>query len=354
MSTIVFVDPEISTQVDGAQSSRVPVSLPKDPYRHAYLVGMDTESEPFEGEAETPESPHIVAPPTCCVQERVLACPVIARMAVHVPPAMSPGLSAGIAEVAAMSDSAFRKRFRSSYDRSHRQPFQSRRGIEIWESRVVVLDDEGHSVESDGFGLGQEEEAVPEGQQREVSVVREVVSEPLGLGTFEVGQGSKSAPEPERSKSVSASWQPTLTTWKDREGGMVYIDVHAYPPPAPPVQTPPSPEWSSGSFLISPAPYIVLSPIPSPMISLTVPSHIASHVATLTATILVNKDQFIEVGAQLELYKIILQDHTQRLDAMPPALFAEIDRDAALQRELQEMRRRVTALDRKWTVGSGR
>nr|GEW15232.1 hypothetical protein [Tanacetum cinerariifolium] len=39
---------------------------------------MDTESEPFEGEAEAPESPHTVAsptsvpdstPPTCCVQE---------------------------------------------------------------------------------------------------------------------------------------------------------------------------------------------------------------------------------------------------------------------------------------------
>ncbi|GKB36735.1 hypothetical protein Tco_0881677 [Tanacetum coccineum] len=59
------------------------------------------------------------------------------------------------------------------------------------------------------------------------------------------------------------------------------------------------------------------------MISLTVPSP----VATLTATIPVDEDQFIEVGAQLELYRSILQDHTQRLDAMPPTLFVEIDRD---------------------------
>ncbi|GKA06694.1 hypothetical protein Tco_0685918 [Tanacetum coccineum] len=41
----------------------------QDPYeaiRQAYLVGTDTESEPFEDpvETETPESPHIVASPT--------------------------------------------------------------------------------------------------------------------------------------------------------------------------------------------------------------------------------------------------------------------------------------------------
>ncbi|GKE04342.1 hypothetical protein Tco_1396360, partial [Tanacetum coccineum] len=47
MSTPVFVDPEIFTQADGAQSSRVPVPLPEDPYeviRQAYLVETDTES----------------------------------------------------------------------------------------------------------------------------------------------------------------------------------------------------------------------------------------------------------------------------------------------------------------------
>ncbi|GJV82523.1 hypothetical protein Tco_1522421 [Tanacetum coccineum] len=62
MSTLVFIDPKISSQADGAQSSRVPVPLPEDPYeaiRQAYLVGMDTESEPFEDpiETEAPESP---------------------------------------------------------------------------------------------------------------------------------------------------------------------------------------------------------------------------------------------------------------------------------------------------------
>ncbi|GKD55616.1 hypothetical protein Tco_1289003 [Tanacetum coccineum] len=60
--------------------------------------------------------------------------------------------------------------------------------------------------------------------------------------TFEVGQGSGSAPEFERPETVLAFRQPTLTTWTDPEDGMVYIGIPDYPPPAPPVQTLPSPE----------------------------------------------------------------------------------------------------------------
>nr|GEW01881.1 hypothetical protein [Tanacetum cinerariifolium] len=114
------------------------------------ILWTDTESEPFEGEAETPESPHIVAPSTCHDEESegsdtsglrstssdstaplssdhplihttpalVLILRRTVRMAVCVPPAMSPGLSASRAKVAAMSDLAFHKRFRSPYDSS--------------------------------------------------------------------------------------------------------------------------------------------------------------------------------------------------------------------------------------------
>ncbi|GJV39103.1 hypothetical protein Tco_1417543 [Tanacetum coccineum] len=102
MSTLVCVDSESSTQADRAQSSRVPVPLLEDPYeaiRQVYLDGKDTESEPFEDpiDTETPET---------------------ARMAVRVPYAMSSGLSASMAEVAAMSEYVFRKGFRSSYESS--------------------------------------------------------------------------------------------------------------------------------------------------------------------------------------------------------------------------------------------
>ncbi|GJV20610.1 hypothetical protein Tco_1369630 [Tanacetum coccineum] len=171
------------------------------------------------------------------------------------------------------------------------------------------LDDEGRSIDEEGLGLeGSEEEAVPEGQQRAAPVVETVVGEPLGLGygalrrrvlaveeyqvynMFEVGQGSGSVPELERPERVWAIRQPTLTTWIDLEDGIAYIDIPTYLPPAPPAQTLPSPEWSSGSLPVSPAPSAVPSPIPSPMISLTVPSPKASPVATQIVTISVDED----------------------------------------------------------------
>ncbi|GJT16724.1 reverse transcriptase domain-containing protein [Tanacetum coccineum] len=392
MSTPVFVNSESSTQADDAQSTRVPVPLPKDPYdaiRQANLVGTDTESEPFEDlRSESPESPHIVASPisfpdstppighvegfegsgtssagstssdstTPLSPDYPLTCdtPVLvpslrrnARMAMRIQPALSPGYSARLAEVTSMSDIAFHKRFRSFYESSPspsptllvRKRYKgtselilgtNSEGDELGDEEVSLdsdsrsedakdegpaagdedpglddkgyglddescgIDDEGHSVESDGLGLEEEDEA-----------------------------GSGSAPELERSERVSAFRQPAFTTWTDPEDGTVYIDVLTYPPSAPPIQTPPSPDWTPGSLPISPSHSDVPSPVSSPLISLTVPSP----VATLTATIPVDEDQFIVVGAQLELYRSILQDYTQRLDAMPHTLFAKIDRD---------------------------
>ncbi|GKC53380.1 hypothetical protein Tco_1076125 [Tanacetum coccineum] len=338
MSTPVFVDPESSTQADGAQSSRVPVPLPEDPYkaiRQAYLDGMDTESEPFEDpiDTETPESPLAIAPPIPLSESTPpVLVPILrrtARMAVRVPHAMLSGLSGGMAEVAAMSESAFRKRFRSSYESSPsvsppdlplRKHYRGTSELvedsdedgdeedekieESMDSKSVGedvedegptvededpatedegltagveglgmddegyglddesrgIDDEGHSVESDGLGLEEEEEVVPGGQQQAAPVVGTTVSLPLGLGNgalrrrelaleegdvysmFEVGQGSGSALESERPERVSAFRQPTLTTWTNPKDGMIYIDIPDYPPPAPPVQTPPLPE----------------------------------------------------------------------------------------------------------------
>ncbi|GKE83538.1 hypothetical protein Tco_1557280 [Tanacetum coccineum] len=309
MSTLVFVDPEISTQADGAQSSRVPVPLPEDPYeaiRQAYLVGTDTESKP----SKAPKSPHTVAPPTSLLDSTSpTLVPVLCRivcMVVRVPPVMSLGFSASIAEVAAMSDSVFRKRFRSSYESSPSSlprdlPSQKHyRGTEeddreedeeMEESsdydsvsedakddgptaedaypaagdKGLATGDEGPSIGVESLSLGGDE-AVPGGQQRASPVAETFVGEPLGLGygalrrhkialgegrmpsVFEVGQSSGSVPE---------SMRPKI------------------PPPAPHAQTPPSPEWSSGSLPISPAPSIVSLPISSPMIPLTVPSHVA-------------------------------------------------------------------------------
>nr|GEY05210.1 hypothetical protein [Tanacetum cinerariifolium] len=361
MCTSVFVDPESSTQADGSQSSRLPVPLPKDPYeaiRQAYLVGTDTESEPFEGKARTPESSHIVAPLTCHVEElegSVMSgarstssdstmplspdCPLThttpalvpilrrtARMAVRVPPVMSPGLFAGIADVAAMSGLAFRKRFRSSYDSSPsptlpvRKRYRgtselilgtdSKKDEEIQEcldsdsesedaedegpttkdedpvardeglaARVKgpIMDDESHGVddeshgvddesrglkdggygiEIDGLGLEEEEEAVPGGQQQAALVVGTAVSTPSGLR-----YGALKCLE------LALEGDHVYSTFKtDPEDGMVYIDIPVYPPPTPPVQTPPSPEWTPGLLPISSSPSVVPLPILSPMI----------------------------------------------------------------------------------------
>ncbi|GKE15493.1 hypothetical protein Tco_1423070 [Tanacetum coccineum] len=273
-------------------------------------------------------------------------------MAMRVPPAMSPDLSASMAEVAVMSDSTFCKRFKSSYkslpsssslDLPLRKRYQGTSklvedkeegddeeedeemeesldpdsvsedaedegptaedkdppagdeglaagdegpgiGVESHgsddESRG--LDDEGHSMESDRLGLGEEEEAVPEGQQLAVMVVGAATS---------------------------------------LEDDIVYIDVHAYPPPAPPAQTPPSPEWSFGSLPISLAPSIVPSPISSPMIPLTVPSPVATPATAKTEGFLT------KLGAQVEMQGGLIHDHTVRLEELSPALFERYDRD---------------------------
>ncbi|GJS19054.1 hypothetical protein Tco_0413526 [Tanacetum coccineum] len=79
-----------------------------------------------------------------------------------------------------------------------------------------------------------------------------------------------------------------------------------------------------------------------------VPTPVASLVTTPTATIAVDKDEFLEVGAQLELHESILHDHTQCLDALPPTLFEGYDRDL---RELYTRSRAVS--DEIFVIGLG-
>ncbi|GKD87063.1 hypothetical protein Tco_1358217, partial [Tanacetum coccineum] len=236
--------------------------------RQAYLDGTHTKSEPFEEpvDTETPESPYTVAPPTSLPESTPpTLVPILrrtARMAVCVPPAMSLGLSASMAGVAAMFESAFHAEDEGPTAEDE-DPAAGDEGLAARDEGPDVgvesrglddeshslddesrgLDDAGHGVESDGLGLRDEEEAVLESQQLAVPVVGTIMSAPLGLGygalrlrelaleedqvynTFEVGHGSGSTPEPERPERVSTSRQPTLTTCTDLEDDMVYIDV---------------------------------------------------------------------------------------------------------------------------------
>nr|GEY00384.1 hypothetical protein [Tanacetum cinerariifolium]GEY08844.1 hypothetical protein [Tanacetum cinerariifolium] len=155
-------------------------------------------------------------------------------------------------------------------------------------------DDEGHGLKDEGPSLYKD--VAPEGEGSVPS-------------TCKVGQSSRSVLEHEGSWRISAFRQPTLVTWVDTEDGKVYTDIPTYVSSVKPVQTPPSPEWSFGSLPVSPS-----SPVASPA---TPPA----------ATISVDEDQFLEVGAQLELYESILHDDTRPLDALPPTLFEGYDRD---------------------------
>nr|GEX29395.1 hypothetical protein [Tanacetum cinerariifolium] len=138
---------------------------------------------------------------------------------------------------------------------------------------------------------------------------------------FEVGQRSGFVPEPERPERAFAFRQPTFTTWIDPEDGIAYIDVPAYPLPAPPVLTPPSPEWSSGSLPVSPAPSIAPSPILPLMIPMTIPSPITLPAMAKT------KGFLTELEARVGMQGGLIHDHTVRLGELSPALSERYDGD---------------------------
>ncbi|GKE35699.1 hypothetical protein Tco_1455021 [Tanacetum coccineum] len=311
---------------------------------------------------------------------------------------MSSGLSAGMAEVAAMSEYAFRKRFRSSYESS---PSLSPPDLPSWKhywgtSKLVEdseedddeedaeieesldsdsvsedVEDEGPTTEDEDPAM--RDESLAAGARTPIRMIRVIadlvvgtdVSAPLGLryealrhrelaleedrvyNTFKVEQGFGSASESKRPKRVLASRQPTLTTWTDPKDGMVYIDVPAYPPPAPPVQTPPSPEWMSSLLPISPSPSIVPSIVSSPMISLTVSSPVATPATVETEGFLT------KLGAQDKMQEGLIRDNTVRLQELSPPLFERYDRDigelftrsGAVREEIFSQRYRFRSLE---------
>ncbi|GJX40138.1 hypothetical protein Tco_0255128 [Tanacetum coccineum] len=183
-------------------------------------------------------------------------------------------MSARIAEEAALSPSSFRKRYRSSYgtplpSSSLTFPIWKRyRGTseleEDTEDECSDSDTEREGLEDEGPGSEEEEDAAPKGQQQAVPVVDTAADEPLGLG---------------------------YGVWRR------------------------------------------LSPL-----SPAVPTLVASPATTPATIIALDKDEFLEVEAQLELHGSILYDHTQCLDTLPPALFEGYDRDL---RELYSRSRAV-------------
>nr|GEZ62605.1 hypothetical protein [Tanacetum cinerariifolium] len=249
-------------------------------------------------------------------------------MAVHTQPTLSPGMSARIAKAAALSPSLFC-------------------------TLELVEDTEDESSDSDTKGEGSEDEG-PTSEDEGLGSEEE--DEPLGISYGEL-----------RRHELALGYGSVRATWVDHVDDILYTDILIdVLPVRVPVQTSPSPEWSSGSLPVSSS-------------SLVVPTLVASPTTTPATTIAVDEDEFLEVGAQLELYGSILHDHTQHSDTLPLALFEGYDRDlrelytksreraemwparydghrlihdlllqnTTMQRELQEMRDCVTSLEQE-------
>ncbi|GJZ36229.1 hypothetical protein Tco_0582046 [Tanacetum coccineum] len=326
MSTPVFVDPEVSTQVNGAQSSRVPVPLPKDPYeaiRQAYLDETNTESEPFEGpiDTETHESTLTVAPPTSLPESTPpTLVPILrrtARMAVRVPHAMSSGLSANMAEVAAMSKSAFRKRFRSSYESSPSSspPDLPSRKRYQGTSELVEDSEEDDDEEDEKIEESLDSESVSEDTEDEGPTAGD---ESLAAGDKGPGMDDESHGFDDESRGLDNEGHSVESDGFGLEeeeeavpGGQQQAAPVVGTAVTPPVQTLPSPEWTFGSLLISPS----YSVVPSPMISQTVPSPVATPATAETEGFLT------EPGAQVDMQGGLIRDHAVQLEELSPALF---------------------------------
>ncbi|GJT14220.1 hypothetical protein Tco_0861262 [Tanacetum coccineum] len=243
-----------------------------------------------------------------------------------------------------LSPPSFRKRYKSPYETSSSSssltlPSRKRyRG-----TSELIADTKTECDESEDEGTdSKSEEAASEDQQQAVSAEDTTEDEPSGLGyraarrrtlelaegtvpsTYEVGQSSRSTPDQ-------------------------HIAYETPTPGLPPISDTPI------------IPSLVASPVPAAA---------------------VDEDDFLEIGAQLELHGSILHDHTERLDALPPTLFEGYGQDftelllghldaeraalwnaryedqreihdlrmqrAADQRELQELRELVATLEQRF------
>nr|GEY15334.1 hypothetical protein [Tanacetum cinerariifolium] len=235
MSTSADVDSETITQADGAQSSRVPVPLPDDPY-----VAAD-ESQPLgsrvpfmseEFKASEPSSTRTISSHSPVSSDSTIPLSPD-HLLTHVSPTPTPTQVSFHPKAAALSPSSFRKREEDTEEDKED------------ESSDANDDREGQGLNEEGQGFEDEGPAT---------------SEPLGLGygaawrrvlksideispsTYKVGQSSRSVPERAGAERIYAFRQPTLVTWLDLEDGRVYTDILTYAPPVIPVQTPLSPE----------------------------------------------------------------------------------------------------------------
>ncbi|GJZ70436.1 hypothetical protein Tco_0633986 [Tanacetum coccineum] len=291
MSTPAHFDSEIISQTVRAQSSQVPNLLPDDPYvavRQAHFVDTDTESEPVkdlrETEAYTPATIDTESEPEEAPSETeefeasnpsdTMITSLHSSASSDSTEPLSPDHPlTQTSPTPTLTRVSFHRRIaRMAVQDTEEESSDLGTKREGSKDEGPGSEDEGHGSEDEGHGSKEEEEeeAVPKGQQQAVSAEDTAMDEPLGLdyralrrrelvvgeakmrSTFEVGQSSRSMLEHKGAERISAFRQPTLVTWVDPKDGRVYTDILTYVPPAAPVQTPPSLEWSSGSLYNTP------------------------------------------------------------------------------------------------------
>ncbi|GJZ98602.1 hypothetical protein Tco_0671055 [Tanacetum coccineum] len=308
MSTPSHFDSETITQTVEAQSSRVPT-----PNYTAPLTDEEFEdSEPSYTRITSsrssasldstvplsPDHPLAQASPTPTPTRVSFHCRT-ARMAVRTQPTQSPGMLARIAKGPALSPSSFRKKYRSSYETpspSSTLPVPKRyKG-----TSELILDTkiEDESLDSDAEREGLEDEG--HGLEDE------------GHGLEDKGHGLEYE-GPAADKPLRLAYEALICCGLAIGEGSVPSTF----------ETPASPEWSSGLLPVSPS-----SPV--------VPSPIASLVTTqryrLRSLEREQERATVTFGA---LWRPVL------------ALEAWAGQHAAMQRELQQMRGRVAALEQK-------
>ncbi|GJR62226.1 hypothetical protein Tco_1504388 [Tanacetum coccineum] len=208
MSTLVFVDPRVPPKLTDLRAPvcQYPCWRPYEcqlvDFTYTPPVGHVKESEGFDTSGAgsmSSDSTTPVSPDHPLTHDTLVLVPSLCRttrMAVRVQPTMSPGCSARITEVAAMSDVAFCKRFRSPYGEFHHP--------------LTLPPVSGGYRGRRGRGSDAKDEDSRRGMRFQ-----------FRYSTFEVGQSFGSAPETERLERVSTFRQPTLTTWTDPEDGHI-------------------------------------------------------------------------------------------------------------------------------------
>nr|GEV07397.1 ribonuclease H-like domain-containing protein [Tanacetum cinerariifolium] len=166
---------EIITPMSSSRVFHMLYLLSSGPVREFNILPLELRGEGYSTAPFSPDHPLMHTTPALVPSLRRTA-----RMVVHVQRVMSPSLSASIAEVAAISNSVFHKRFSPLTIVDEEKDDDEEEDEEI-EKNLDSNRNEGPGMRVESLGLVGDA-AVPEGQQQIASVVETTIGKPLGLG----------------------------------------------------------------------------------------------------------------------------------------------------------------------------